>query len=90
MSVPEQDLIHSIPPLIARGNLTFFRKLPELLGKHRGEWVAYSGEELIGVGRDDLKLVRRCHARGLKNDQFIVRRVEPWDEDEVSPEEYVK
>jgi hypothetical protein len=37
-------LDREVPPLIQRGQEAFGRDLPELLKKHPGKWVAYSGD----------------------------------------------
>jgi hypothetical protein len=78
-----------VPPLIARGNLQFKRDLPKLLKERPGQWVAYSGELCLGFARKQIDLAEACLRRGLKTDEFVVRYVEPWDPDEVDPEEYI-
>jgi hypothetical protein len=53
--------------------------LPELLKDHRlrGKWVAYHGDERVGIDADDEPLVRECLRQGLKVDQYIVDVIEP-------------
>ena len=78
-----------IPPLIARGNLQFKRDLPRLLRQAPGKWVAYRGEECLGIASDFRKLYTVADRRGLKDDEFVIRHIEEWDPDEVDPEEYI-
>jgi hypothetical protein len=47
-----------IPPMIQRSQEAFRRDLPELLKKHEGKWVAYSGDRRLGMGRSKSKLAR--------------------------------
>src|SRR4051795_5191188 len=77
-----------VPPLIARAQVQFRRDLPELIGSHAGDWVAYSGEERIGVGSDEKELVLRCVGRGLRDDQFVVRAIAPGVEEVLDPAEW--
>ncbi len=87
---PTVDLTKfNIPPLIARGNLQYKRDLPRLLEQHRGQWVAYSGLECLGIAKDFRKLYKIAERKGLKIDEFVIREIESWDPDEVDPEEYV-
>jgi hypothetical protein len=78
-----------VPPLIARANLQFKRDLPRLLTERPGQYVAYSGERCLGFDRKFDRLFRACLARGLTDFEFTVREIEPWDPDEVDPEEYI-
>jgi hypothetical protein len=57
----------------------FFRDLPELLKDRdlQGKWVAYHGDERIGVAVDDEPLIRECISRGLNADEYIVDIIEP-------------
>ena len=73
-----------VPPLIARRN-QFRRDLPELIGSHAGNWVAYSGEERIGVGPSEKEIVRRCVRQGLRDDEFVVRAIAPEVEEIIHP-----
>src|SRR5205823_3818028 len=66
-----------VPPLIQRGQEAFRRDLPELLEKHAGKWVAYSGDRPLGVARSKRELYQRCLRQGLNHDEFVVRGIEP-------------
>jgi len=59
-------------PFQARSTDAFYRNLPELLKKHYGKWVAYHGDECIGVGRTQSELYQECLRRGFKDDEFDV------------------
>ena len=63
------------------------RDLPELLKTHRGWWVAYHGDEQIGVRRGKGDLYQECLRRGLSPEEFIVCGVE---EGVFDPEEEVE
>jgi hypothetical protein len=71
-----------IPPMIERSQQAFRRALPELMKKHYMKWVAFHGDEMIGIGRSKTQLYLECLRRGLQRDEFVVRGVEPEiDED---------
>jgi hypothetical protein len=83
-----QMTARGVPPLIARAQIQFRRDLPELIGSHAGDWVAYSGEERIGVGPSEKELVLRCVRQGLRDDQFVVRAITPEVEEIIDPMEW--
>jgi len=56
----------------------YWRDLPELLkSRYRGKWVAYHGDERIGVNRDKARLVLECYRRGLTDEEIWVDMVAP-------------
>jgi hypothetical protein len=67
----------TVPPLIATAHQAFQRDLPALLSSHRGLWVAYHGDEQIGIDDDDEPLIRECQRRGLNAYEYIVDVIEP-------------
>jgi hypothetical protein len=83
-----QMTARGVPPLIARAQIQFRRDLPELIDSHAGDWVAYSGEERIGVGPSEKELVLRCVRQGLRDDQFVVRAIAPEAEEIIDPAEW--
>jgi hypothetical protein len=87
---PEPPIV--IPPGIQRSKAAFLRDLPELMAKRRYDhrWVAYHGDERIGIARDKVKLIRECLRRGLKRDEYyvgIIREHFPEPE-EIDPSLY--
>src|SRR5438046_500005 len=68
----EELLGEKFPPLIARGREAFRRDFPQLLKKHRGKWVAYSGDQQMGIARSDLDLYEQCFRSGLKRTEFVI------------------
>ncbi|MBW3538826.1 MAG: hypothetical protein KY476_01010 [Planctomycetes bacterium] len=60
------------PPMITKSIAAFRRDLPELLKTHRGQWVAYHGDERIGFGRSKTDLYEACFRGGLSRDDFVV------------------
>jgi hypothetical protein len=87
-----QEPIPETPPGILRSQQAFWRDLPELLRnrRNRGRWVAYHGDERIGVDADRMKLVREIRRRGLSQDAYYFGRIEPqdqapWEPIEVEP-----
>ena len=78
---------YEISPLVARSQAAFRRDLPELLKSHYRKWVAYHGENRIGFGRTQFELYDECYHRGLRDDQFVVRSIEPEMPDEIDPAE---
>lgn len=64
---PEEDAAPEVPPLFRRSQEAFWRDLPELLKRrrNRGKWVAYHGDERIGISARPEELARACALRGL-------------------------
>jgi len=77
-----------VPPLIQGGQEAFRRDLPDLLQKHAGQWVAYSGDRRIALGRSKIGLFQLCERQGLGSDEFVVRGIEPEMPDELDWEEF--
>lgn len=75
-----------IPEGIRKSQDAFFRDLPALLQdrKLRGKYVAYHGEERIGIAEDDEPLIREIMRRGLRDDEYDLFVIEPQSPD---PEE---
>jgi hypothetical protein len=74
-----RDVQGAIPPGIRASREAFLRALPELLKTPglRDKWIAFHGEEQIGIADDDEPLIEACLERGLKGDQYIVDVIEP-------------
>jgi len=72
------DGVH-VPEGIRESQKAFFRDLPELLKDRRlrGRYVAYHGDERIGIATDDAPLIRACLDRGLKRDEYDILVIEP-------------
>lgn len=68
----------------------FTRALPQLLKQHAGEWVAYHGEQMIGVAHTKSEMHQVCFWLGLGNDEFEVRCIEqPPEEFTFGPREWL-
>ncbi|HEV3261573.1 MAG TPA: hypothetical protein VG013_32280 [Gemmataceae bacterium] len=81
-----------IPPGILRSQEAFWRDLPELLTTKRdhGKWVAYHGDERIGIARTQRALIRECLRRGLSDDAYYLDVIEPhplapWEVEDIAP-----
>jgi hypothetical protein len=68
-----------VPPGIRRSQEAFRRDLPLLLQEPRllRRWVAYRGDERIGIALSKRELYQECLKRGLREDDFVVRRILP-------------
>jgi hypothetical protein len=68
-----------VPEGVRKSQEAFFRDLPELLNdrKLKGRYVAYHGNERIGIAMDDVPLIRECLRRGLNRDEYDVLIIEP-------------
>lgn len=75
---PEGNLPKT-PEGIARSLAAFRRDLPQLLGEHAGEWVAYHHDERVGFDKSKTELYRRCLDRGMNRGEFVVEFVESED-----------
>lgn len=87
MNIDVATCAYEIAPLVARSQAAFRRDLPELLKTHYRQWVAYHGEDRIRFGRTQFELYEECYRRGLHDDEFVVRSVEPEMPDEIDPAE---
>jgi hypothetical protein len=66
-----------IPPLVAQAQEAFHRDLHDLLIDHRGQWVAYHGVEQVGFSESTMDLYHEGSRRGIKLNEFVVRRIDP-------------
>jgi len=89
MRIDEATCAYEIAPLVARSQAAFRRDLPELLKTHYRQWVAYHGEDRIRFGRTQFELYEECYRRGLHDDEFVVRSVEPEMPDEIDATELI-
>jgi hypothetical protein len=71
-----------IPLLFRRSQEAFWRDLPELLKSRRtrGKWVAYHGDERIGLAMGSQALIRECLRRGLRDNDYYLDVIEPMHE----------
>lgn len=79
-----------IPPGIRRSQEALRRDLPRLLANRNvlHHWVAYHGDERIGLARDATTLLRECIRRGLAEDQYCISWIDPTellDEEDLGP-----
>ncbi len=89
MSIDVATFAYEIAPLVARSQAAFRRDLPELLKTHYRQWVAYHGEDRIRFGRTQFELYEECYRRGLHDDEFVVRSVEPEMPDKIDATELI-
>jgi hypothetical protein len=80
----ELDLKETFSPLIKQCKAAWRRNLPTLLKSHAGQWVAYKGDQQLGIGRTKTDLFQRCLQEGLERGQFLVLRIEPDPECQVT------
>jgi hypothetical protein len=73
----ERVLGETMAPGLVQSRAAFRRDLPLLLEKHPEKWVAYSGEQQLGIGATKTQLYQDCLRRGLMRGQFLVLRIEP-------------
>jgi hypothetical protein len=76
---PRSILDLQVPEGIRKSQEAFFRDLPELLKDRRlrGKYVAYHGDERIGIAQDDVPLIRECLRRGLERGEYDILIIEP-------------
>ncbi len=67
-----------LPEGIRKSKDAFFRDLADLIGDPslRGKWVAYHGDQRIGIAADDEPLIDECRRRGLAADEYIIETIE--------------
>jgi hypothetical protein len=73
--------VPEIPPGIRRSQEALRRDLPKLLEDHRlhGRWIAYHGNERIGIARDESTLIRECIGRGFADDEYYIGMIIPCE-----------
>jgi hypothetical protein len=83
---PPEEESSLLPPLVLQSQKAFWRDLPELLSdrRSRGRWVAYQGDERVGMAKTSTELYQLCLRRGLLRGQFYVGKIEaaetpPWE-----------
>jgi hypothetical protein len=69
----------AIPPLIRRSQEAFRSALPGLLQRKKlfRWWVAYHGDEQLGIAKSEDELYEAAARKGLKRHEFIVRCIVP-------------
>ncbi len=67
-----------MPEGIRKSKDAFFRDLADLIGDPslRGNWVAYHGDQRIGIAADDEVLINECRRRGVAADEYIIETIE--------------
>ena len=80
----ELALNETIPPLILQSRAAHRRELPRLLGSQQGKWIAYHGDKQVGIGQNKTELVQQCLRRNLKRSEFLVLRIEPEIDQEIT------
>jgi hypothetical protein len=83
-----------VPAGIRRSQEALRRDLPRLLEDRRlrGRWIAYHGDEPIGIARDKVILVRECIRRGFADDKYYIGMITPselLEEEEITERCYV-
>jgi len=73
----ERVLGETIPPILLQARESFRRDLPQLLTEHSRKWVAYSGDQRLGIGSSKTELYQECLRRGFVPGQFLVLSIEP-------------
>ena len=81
--VSAAEHVCGIPPMVAKSQEAFRRDLPQLLNERYRWWVAYHGDERIGFGKTETELYKECFRRGLTEDEFVVRSIQPDAADEI-------
>jgi hypothetical protein len=88
----ESERVSHVPLGILRSQRAFWRNLPGLLKDKRnhGRWVAYHGDELVGIARTESELLRECIRRRLPDDEYDLDVIEPrllppWEPEKIEP-----
>ncbi len=90
---PETHLPDPVPDAVSSGvsksQAALRRELPALLANEKvfHWWVAYHGDERVGVARTKIELIAECLRRGLAHDECYVAWI---DESELVEEEEVQ
>ena len=80
MSEPAATEVDSeIPEGIRRARAALRRDLPALLASWwtRGKWACYGVNGKIGIGRNDLALLREVIRRNIPEGEYVIERITP-------------
>jgi hypothetical protein len=86
--------VAEVPAGIRRSQEALRRDLPQLLENRRlrGRWIAYHGDERIGIAGDKFTLLRECIRRGFADDEYYIGMITPSElveEEELTERCYV-
>ena len=59
----------------------FERELPNLLNEHFDEWVAFRGDERVGISDDKFKLYKELSKRNIDRGEVLIQRILPQEEE---------
>jgi hypothetical protein len=78
------EMFADVAPGIMRARKAFLRDLPELLKNPKYDrWsVAYYQEDRIAFSPSETDVIRECLKRGLKNDEYFIGSIVPYDDEE--------
>jgi hypothetical protein len=62
---------------LLEGERAFCKDLPELLKTEDGKWVAYRGEQRLGIADSSTHLYRECLAQGLDPKELFIEMIHP-------------
>jgi hypothetical protein len=74
------EIMREVPPAISQAMNRFRTHLPELMQEHPGKWAAYGPEGEIAIGDSQRSIYQQCLQKGLKEDEFVVCRIEVADD----------
>jgi hypothetical protein len=77
---PKSEIDPGIPEGIKRSQAAFLRDLPGLLNNKKmvRKWVAYHGDQRIGIARTQQELIRDCLRLGLRDDAYYLDMILPY------------
>jgi hypothetical protein len=81
-SDPDADL-RPVPEGIRKALKVFVAEFPELLKRHYRKWVACDATGVLFVGDSQEVLYKKCLAKGLGPDQFVVDYMLPGAFDDL-------
>jgi hypothetical protein len=76
---PREEPVIAVAPGIRRSQAAMRRDLPGLLAdpRLRGKFVAYHGDERVGIADRMWDLIEECQRRGLADDTYDIGVIEP-------------
>lgn len=74
LEITTEKLINRVQSL---GWRTFTKKLPELLTKARGKWIAFYGNRQVTIKKNKLEVYRLLEKKDILQNAVLVRRIEP-------------
>lgn len=67
--------------LLQIASRAFERELPQLLRDHFEKWVAFRGDEQVGISNDKFELYKELSRKNIGREEVLIERILPQEEE---------